>query len=208
MKMLIPYRAHCRDDGTPGTNGEEDRGRHTPVEQDPKATDQLFPLHYDELRKIAAHKMAQEVPTHTLQPTALVHEAWVRLASGCNQLWQSRAHFFGAAAETMRRILVDRARRRQRMKHGGRYARVEFEEMNIPAPMPDEDLLALNEALERLEEVDPRAAEVVKLCFFGGMRQEDAAKHLGVSISTVERTWSFARAWLFREIQKGRTGSS
>jgi len=176
------------------------------IEQgDPKAAEQLLPLLYDELRKLAAHKMAREAPGHTLQPTALVHEAWLRLGGHSQPNWQSRAHFFGAAGEAMRRILVERARRKQRLKRGGQWERVEFEEMNISAPMPDEDLLVLDEALERLGEADARAAEVVKLCFFAGLTQEEAAKHLGVSVSTVERTWAFARAWLFREVQKGRT---
>jgi RNA polymerase sigma factor (TIGR02999 family) len=172
-----------------------------------KAADQMLPLLYGELRKIAAYKMANEAPGQTLQPTSLVHEAWLRLASGGTHQWQSRAHFRGAAAEAMRRILVERARRKQRLKHGGHWERVEFDEMNISAPMPDEDLLALDEALERLAESDPRAAEVVKLCFFEGLTQEETAKHLAVSVSTVERNWAFARAWLFREIQKGRSES-
>jgi RNA polymerase sigma factor (TIGR02999 family) len=169
---------------------------------DPMAADEMLPLLYEELRKIAAHKMANEAAGQTLQPTALVHEAWLRLANGGAQQWQNRAHFFGAAAEAMRRILVERARRKQRLKHGGHWERVEFDELNICAPMPDEDLLALDEALERLGEADPRAAEVVKLCFFAGLTQEEAAKYLAVSVSTVERTWAFARAWLFREIRK------
>jgi RNA polymerase sigma factor (TIGR02999 family) len=169
---------------------------------DPKAADQMLPLLYEELRRIAARKMANEAAGQTLQPTALVHEAWLRLAGGGAQQWQSRAHFFGAAAEAMRRILVERARRKQRLKHGGHWERVEFDEWNISAPMPDEDLLALDEALERLGEKDPRASEVVKLCFFAGLTHEEAAKHLAVSVSTIERTWAFARAWLFREIRK------
>ncbi len=160
---------------------------------------------YKELRQIAAQKMAGEAPGHTLQPTALVHEAWLRLAGpGKEPHWKNRAHFFGAAAEAMRRILVDSARRKQRVKRGGQRQRVDVDELELPSPMPDEELLALDEALNKLGEFDPRAAEVVKLCFFVGLTQEEAANELGVSLATVERTWAFARAWLFREVQKGK----
>jgi RNA polymerase sigma factor (TIGR02999 family) len=168
---------------------------------DPKAAAELFPLVYQELRKVAGQKMAQEGPGHTLQPTELVHEAWLRLAGKQSHEWQNRAHFFGAAAEAMRRILVDRARRRNRLKRGGQFERVELEEVDLPSPMPDDDLLALDEALGRLTEFDSRAAEVVKLCFFAGLTHEQAARELGVSLSTIERTWTFARAWLFQEIE-------
>jgi RNA polymerase sigma factor (TIGR02999 family) len=171
---------------------------------DSRVDEHLIPVLYEELRKIAAHKMACEAPGQTLQPTALVHEAWLRLAGNGNPQWQNRAHFFGAAAEAMRRILVERARRKQRLKRGGDWERVEFDEMNLAAPIPDQELLALDEALRRLDKVDPRAAEVVNLCFFAGLTQEEAARQLEVSISTVERTWSFARAWLFREVRKSR----
>ena len=170
---------------------------------DPKAAAELFPLVYHELRKVAGQKMAHEGPSDTLQPTELVHEAWLRLAGNGSQQWKNRAHFFGAAAEAMRRILVERARRRNRLKRGGQWERVELEEADIPSPMPDDNLLALDEALERLAEFDARAAEVVKLCFFVGLTHEQAATELGVSLSTIERTWTFARAWLFREIEKG-----
>ncbi len=169
---------------------------------DSKAAAELFPLVYQELRRVAGQKIAHEGPGHTLQATELVHEAWLRLAGNQSQEWQNRAHFFGAAAEAMRRILVERARRRNRLKRGGQWERVEMEEVNIPSPMPDDDLLALDEALGRLGESDGRAAEVVKLCFFAGLTHEQVAKELGVSLSTVERTWAFARAWLFREIEQ------
>ena len=172
---------------------------------DSKAAEELLPLVYQELRKLAAHKMANEAPGHTLQPTALVHEAYLRLVgSGQPQQWEGRTHFFGAAAEAMRRILVESARRKKRLKHGGKLERVELDEAGLASPMPDEELLALDEALDRLSTVDSRAAEVVKLCFFIGSTQEQAAKELGVSLSTAERLWSFARAWLFREMQKTR----
>lgn len=168
-----------------------------------RAAEALLPLVYNELRRLAAWHLANERPGQTLQATALVHEAWLRLVGKDNPQWHGQRHFFGAAAEAMRRILIENARRKRRLKRGGDLERVELEEANIPSPMPDDDLLALDEALSALETVDARAAELVKLCFFVGLTQEQAAKHLEISISTVERTWAFARAWLFREIQKG-----
>lgn len=172
---------------------------------DPQTTAELFPLVYEELHKMAGQKMAHEGANPTLQPTELVNEAWLRLAGNGNREWKNRAHFFGAAAEAMRRILVERARRRTRLKRGGQWERVELEAADIPSPMPDEELLALDEALGRLAEFDDRAAEVVKSCFFVGLTHEQAARELGVSLSTIERAWTFARAWLFREIGKGDT---
>ena len=172
---------------------------------DPKAAEKLLPLVYDELRRLAAAKMAMEAPGHTLQATALVHEAWMRLVGSSEPpRFENRAHFFGAAAEAMRRILVESARRKQRLKRGGSSEKVNVDEVEIPLPMPDDELLALDEALGRLVTVDARAAEVVKLCFFVGLTQEQAAQELGISLSTAERLWSFARAWLFREMQKDR----
>ncbi len=175
------------------------------VEQgDPTAAAELLPLVYDELRRLAAWHLANERPGQTLQATALVHEAYLRLVGEDDPRWQGRRHFFGAAAEAMRRILVENARRKKRQKHGGRLERVDVADVNIASPVPDDELLTMDEALDRLAEVDPRAAELVNLCFFVGLTQEQAAKELGVSISTVERTWAFARAWLFREIEKER----
>jgi RNA polymerase sigma factor (TIGR02999 family) len=175
------------------------------VEQgDSKAAEELLPLVYEELRKLAAHKMANEPPGHTLQPTALVHEAWLRLVGADQHSWQNRAHFFGAAAEAMRRILVESARRKQRLKRGGGMERVVLGAIDLPMPMPDDQLVALDEALGRLAEFDARAAEVVKLCFFVGLTREQVARELAVSLSTAERLWAFARAWLFRELQKER----
>jgi RNA polymerase sigma factor (TIGR02999 family) len=165
------------------------------------ASDKLLAEVYQELRQLAAHKMVGEAPGHTLQPTALVHEAWLRLDGG-NQPFANRAHFFAAAGEAMRRILVENARRKKRLKRGGDQKPVDLAEYDIAAPMPDEELLALDEALNRLAETDARAAELVKLCFFVGLTQEEAARQLGVSISTVERTWAYARAWLFREMTR------
>lgn len=176
---------------------------------DAKAPDQLLPLVYHELRRLAAHKMANEAAGHTLQPTALVHEAYLRLVgSNQSQQWDQRGHFFAAAAEAMRRILVESARRKKRLKHGGELQRVDVTEVELPMPMPDDELLALDEALDRLATVDARAAEVVKLCFFVGLTQEQAGKELGISLATVARLWSFARAWLLREMERGRDHDS
>lgn len=169
---------------------------------DTLAEDELLSQIYQELRRLAACKMAGETPGHTLQATALVHEAWLRLA-GNEQRWENRAHFFAAAGEAMRRILVENARRKHRLKRGGNLERVNMDEIELPSPMPSEELIALSEALDQLEEVDARAAELVKLCYFVGLTQEQAATELGVSISTVERTWAFARAWLYRELRMG-----
>jgi RNA polymerase sigma factor (TIGR02999 family) len=170
---------------------------------DVTANEALLPLVYDELRKLAARHMAQEAPGHTLQPTALVHEAWLRLLKPEERArFESRAHFFGAAAEAMRRILIESARRKKRIKRGGDLDRVELDTIDVPLPMEADEFLALDAALERLSVVNARAAQVVKLCFFAGLTQELAAKELGVSVKTVERLWSGARAWLFQEIKK------
>lgn len=167
----------------------------------PGATDALLTLVYDELRRVAARKMAGEAPGQTLQPTALVHEAWLHLGGDAQPRWKNRAHFFGAAAEAMRRVLVDRARRKSTLKRGGDLERTELDGLELPSPVPDDQLLALDEALDRLATVDTRAAEMVKLCFFVGLTQEEAARELEVSVSTVERVWGFARAWLLRELR-------
>jgi RNA polymerase sigma factor (TIGR02999 family) len=172
---------------------------------EPSAANELLPLVYGELRRLAAHKMAAEAPGNTLQPTALVHEAWLRLVTPEQQAqFQNRAHFFGAAAEAMRRILVDRAREKKALKRGGDWERVELESVEVLSPMPDDELFALDEALDRLAVVDTRAAEMVKLCFFVGLTQEEAARELGVSLATAERIWAFDRAWLLREVRKER----
>src|SRR5206468_4380413 len=172
---------------------------------EPSAANELLPLVYGELRRLAAHKMAAEAPGHTLQPTALVHEAWLRLVGPEQQaLFQNRAHFFGAAGEAMRRILVDRAREKKALKRGGGLERVDIDAVELPSPIPDDELLALDEALDPLATVDMRAAEMVKLCFFVGLTPEEAARELGVSLSTAERIWAFARAWLLREVRKER----
>lgn len=165
---------------------------------DVRAGDELLPLIYAELRQFARAKMAREQPGHTLQPTALVHEAWIRLGE---QQFENRAHFFASAAEAMRRILVESARRKKRIKHGGLLERVDMDDVEVPLPLPPDELLALDEALDRLVKVDRRAAEMVKLCFFTGLTQRQAAAELGVSWTTGERLWSYARAWLFREVK-------
>jgi len=166
-----------------------------------RGTEDMLPGVYDELRRLAAWHLANERPGQTLQPTALVHEAYIRLVGTHDPNWNSSRHFFSAAAEAMRRILVENARRKRRLKRGGDLERVDLPDLEIPAPMPDEDLLALDEAIDRLAKLDPRAVEVVKLCFFVGLTHPQAAHQLGLSVSTVERSWAFARAWLFRELQ-------
>lgn len=169
---------------------------------DPKAADQLLPLVYQELRRLATNKMSNEAAGQTLQPTALVHEAWLRLVDKEGQAqFQNRAHFFGAAAEAMRRILIDRARRKLAQRHGGGQQRLDVDEVEIPAPANDEELLAVNDALDHFAAVDAQKAELVKLRYFVGMTIDEAAQVLGVSEPTAKRWWAYARAWLFREIQ-------
>ena len=171
---------------------------------DPKAADELLPLVYQELRRLAASKMASETPGQTLQPTALVHEAWLRLVGNDGQAqFQNRAHFFGAAAEAMRRILIDRARRKHALRHGGGQQRLDIDEIEIPAPADDEELLAVNDALDRFATVDAPKAELVKLRYFAGLTIEEAAQVLNISEPTAKRWWTYARAWLFSEIRKG-----
>ena len=172
------------------------------VEQGEAKAGELLPLVYDELRRVAAARLAQERPGQTLQATALVHEAWLRLNCDGQDQWQGRRHFFGAAAEAMRRILVERARRKRCAKYGGEWQRVDMDDVELPVTMPDEQLLVLDEALAKLSTSDPRAAELVKLCFFTGLTQAQAAREMGISVATAERVWAFARAWLFREMKR------
>ncbi len=173
------------------------------VEQgDGKAAEELLPLVYEELRKLAAHKMAQERPGQTLQPTALVHEAWLRLAGAENQHWNSRGHFFGAAAEAMRRILVETARRKARLRHGGGAERVPLDGLEIPEAVPEERLVQVSEALDHLAEEQPEAAQVVKLRYFAGLANRQVAETMGLSLRSVERHWTWAKAWLFRWIHE------
>jgi RNA polymerase sigma factor (TIGR02999 family) len=167
---------------------------------DPTATDRLLALVYDELRRVAAYKMAQQAPGQTLQPTALVHEAWLRVVGNRNPSFNDRTHFFSAAAEAMRHILIDRARRKLTQRHGGSFERVDIDNLEIAAPDQDDRLLAVHEALERFALKYPRQAEVVKLRYFGGMSDEETSVLLGVSVSTVRNYWVFSRAWLFSAI--------
>ena len=170
---------------------------------DSSAAEELLPLVYQELRHLAAHKMANEAPGQTLQATALVHEAWLRLAGAQNQNWQNRGHFFAAAAEAMRRILIDIARRKQSIRHGGGQERVPLEEADIPLPDERERLLQIHDALDRLASTDAVKAEIVKLRYFVGPSNQEIAELLNVSERTVERGWSFAKAWLFAAIKDG-----
>jgi len=179
------------------------------IEQgDPLAASQLLPLVYDELRQLAAQKLAHEPPGQTLQPTALVHEAYLRLMASRDasapgaQHWDNRGHFFAAAAEAMRRILIDQARRKQSLKQGGGLQRQPLEHVEIAAPEPSADLLALDEALARFEKVDPLKARLVKLRYFAGLTIPQAAKALGISSTTADRYWAYARAWLHAELKK------
>lgn len=165
---------------------------------DRQAAEDLLPLVYDELRALAEHRLALERSGHTLQPTALVHEAWMRLAGTAadEPKWDSRGHFFGAAARAMRRILVDHARQKQSLKRGGDMDRADVDVEHLGSVAPNDDLLALDEALEQLAGVDSEKAELVQLRYFGGLTNEQAAACLGVSVSTAERHWAYARAWL------------
>ena len=169
---------------------------------DAKAADELLPLVYQELRRLAAHKMANEAPGQTLQPTALVHEAWLRLIGNENQEWNSRGHFFAAAAEAMRRILVENARRKHRVKHGGEMQRIDLTSLDVAIITHDEHLLAVDEALDKLAARDPLGAQLIKLRFFAGLSNVEAAKLLGIPERTAKRTWAYARAWLYEELKR------
>jgi len=173
------------------------------VEQDvPGAPERLLEVVYGELRQLAAAKMGRETATHTLQPTALVHEAWLRLGGDQQPAWRDRGHFFGAAAEAMRRILIERARRRQAVRHGAGQERVNLDDINVTGTENDEQVLMVNDALERLAAVDGRVAELVKLRYFVGMTLEECANALDISEVTARRWWAFAKSWLYREIQR------
>ncbi len=173
---------------------------------DTKAPDELLPLVYQELRTLAAEKMAHETPTQTLQPTALVHEAWLRLAGDEPPHFANHAHFFTAASEAMRRILIENARRKRAARHGHGQKPLDIEAMDIACPAKDDELLAVDEALERLALQDKEKAELVKLRYFVGFTWEEAAEILSISVPTAKRWWTFARAWLFREISATRVG--
>ena len=174
---------------------------------DASSAEQLLPLVYEELRRLAAHKMANEAAGQTLQPTALVHEAWLRLVGNEDQQWNGRAHFFGAAAEAMRRILVENGRRKRAARHGGGQAKLDVHEIELAAPAQDDELLAVNDALEKLAARDSKKAELVKLRYFVGLTTEEAAEVLGISVPTADRWWNFSRAWLFGEMERERKNS-
>jgi RNA polymerase sigma factor (TIGR02999 family) len=167
-----------------------------------QAAEELLPLVYDELRRLASIRMAREAPGQTLQPTALVHEAWVRLVADGARTWENRAHFFAAAAEAMRRILIERARRRARLRHGGGLERLNLRDVDIAAGQPDDKIILMDEALERLKAQDPETARVVVLKFFGGLTNEEIVKVLGTSDRTVRRQWNYAKAWLYNSVKK------
>jgi RNA polymerase sigma factor (TIGR02999 family) len=173
------------------------------IEQgDAKAADELLPLVYEELRRLANRKMSREQPGQTLQATALVHEAYIRLVGSENQQWSGRTHFFAAAAESMRRILIENARRKQRQKHGGGQHRVALDDAEISIEEPSTNLIALDEALTKLAEEEKTVAELVKLRYFAGLTLSQAAEIIGVSRRTADRYWAYARAWLYQEINK------
>jgi RNA polymerase sigma factor (TIGR02999 family) len=167
---------------------------------DPKAASELLPLVYEELRKLAASRMANEAAGNTLQPTALVHEAWLRLVGKDTPKFAGRAHFFAAAAEAMRRILIDRARSKRAVRHGGGQVRVDIQQLDLASPDADDQLLAVNDALEKLARQDPIEAELVKLRYFAGLTVEDAAAVLDISPRTAANYWAHARTWLYHEI--------
>lgn len=168
---------------------------------DGSASEDLLPLVYAELRRHASFRMAQEAPGQTLQPTALVHEAWLRMFGDGDRKWENRAHFFGAAAEAMRRILIENARRKSRLKRGGNQLKLDIAEVELAATTPDEKILLINDALEKLQLQDPEKARVVVLKFFGGRTNQEVAESLGVTERTVERHWAYAKAWLFQSIR-------
>lgn len=170
------------------------------IDPESGASEQLLPLVYDELRRLAAIKMAREMDGQTLQPTALVHEAWLRLFNGNDKVWRNRSHFFGAAAQAMRRILIERARRKMSLKRGGRAKHIAIEDVDVADSMPDERILLLDDALKRLEERDTELARVVSLKFFGGLTNVEVAELIGVTERTVQNKWTFAKAWLLESI--------
>ena len=167
-----------------------------------QSADALLPLVYEQLRRLAAARLAQEAPGQTLQATALVHESWLRLVTDHDQQWENRAHFFGAAAEAMRRIMIENARRKSRLKRGGDLLRIDIADIGLAETTPDDKILMINEALDALQEVYPELARLVVMKFFAGLTNEEAAETLGVAERTVRRQWAFAKAWLLHRIQE------
>jgi RNA polymerase sigma factor (TIGR02999 family) len=168
---------------------------------DGQASEDLLPLVYEELRRLASIRMSHEEVGQTLQATALVHEAWLRMIGDGDRTWQNRAHFFGAASEAMRRILVENARRKSRLKRGGGQIRLDIDELDLSTTPPDEKILLMNDALEQLQAEDPEKARIVVLKFFGGLTNQEAAETLGVTERTIERQWAYAKAWLLHKIR-------
>jgi RNA polymerase sigma factor (TIGR02999 family) len=166
------------------------------------SSEKLLPLVYAELRRLAGARMAHEMSGQTLQPTALVHEAWLRLVGDGDRTWQNRGHFFGAAAEAMRRILIEKARRKSRLKHGGSQARLNIEDLELAGTTPDDKVLLVDEALAQLKVEDPELERIVVMKFFGGLSNEEIAESLGLAKRTLDRQWAYARAWLFRRISE------
>jgi len=166
-----------------------------------RAAEELLPVVYSELRRLAGQRLSREAAGQTLQATALVHDAWLRLVGGDDPGWENRAHFFGAAAEAMRRILVEKARRRKRLKHGGEWERIDLDAIELPEQVSSDDILALNDALDELEKLKPEDAQVVKLRFFSGLSNEEVAAALGRSLWSVKNSWAFSRVWLYRQIR-------
>ena len=187
-------------------NSAPNAGRASGVEgvnhDEPRPVGELFALVYEELRKLAAQKMAGEAPCQTLQPTALVHEAWLRLGADAQPAWENQAHFFAAAAEAMRRILVEKARRKRRLKHGGGQQRVDLDTLDVAITSDDDHLLGVDEALDKLAGQDAVAADLIKLRFFAGLPNVEAARLLGLPERTAKRTWAYARAWLYEELKR------
>lgn len=182
------------------TNGDITRVLESIDDQPGGASEKLLPLVYDELRRLAVARMAKEASGQTLQPTALVHEAWLRLVNGNAKVWRNRGHFFGAAAQAMRRILIERARRKMSFKRGSRAEHVSIEEVDIAACVPDERLLLIDETLGQLEAADPELAQVVTLKFYGGLTNIEVAEVIGVTERTVQNKWTYAKAWLLEKI--------
>jgi RNA polymerase sigma factor (TIGR02999 family) len=200
------FNAAVNPTGNSDPQGDATRLLTAIMQGDPQAAEALLPLVYDELRRLAAWRLAQERPGQTLQATALVHEAYLRLVGQADSRWDGRRHFFAAAAEAMRRILIDNARRKQAVRHGGGLQRTAFEPEQLPIAggVPEEELLAVDEALEALAAHDARKAELVKLRYFVGFTLEETAAALDLSVRTAKRDWAYARAWLFREIARRR----
>lgn len=169
---------------------------------DGHASSELLPLLYGELRRLAGARMQREKAGHTLQPTALVHEAWIRMVGESDRTWANRAHFFAAASESMRRILIGSARRKSRIKRGGGQIRINLDDLDLAAAQADDNILLINEAVEELEKTDPEKARIVIMKFFGGMTNQEVAEHLGVTERTIERQWAYARAWLLQAVTK------